>query len=595
MPNLTTVRLSLPSLIVTVLLFSHLPGAARKLEVGIPMRGGVQLTTTIFLPAAEGRYPVALYRTAYNKEGWLVDHEKWTKHGYVFIGQDVRGRYASAGGWNPFFQEKEDGYDTLDWIQRQPWCDGNIGMMGPSYLAGVQYLAVLGGAGGKLKSLIPTFMTGDLWKRVYYTDGLFSLFLTFDWACLVVGGRTSNRPADLNLNNLYRQLPLVTLDEKAGAGVVEHWREFLKHNTHDDFWKALSIHGHYDRFTMPVLQIGGCYDYYPREAFLNYQGMVDHAATPKLARSHKVLMGPWGHHHGLSRKAGRGNINFGHSDLDFGPESSLDHMEFYRDWFDRTLKPGGVPPSEGAPIRLFVMGANQWRDEYEWPLARTRYVNYYLHGGGEANTLNGDGRLTADQPGHEPADHYTYDPANPVPTRGGNHSIGPWNDSYEHLIWAGPSDQRPTEIRGDVLVYTTPPLEKDTEITGPVMLRLYAASAAPDTDFVGRLVDVYPDGRAINITEGVLRARFREKDWERPKLIEPGVVYEYSIDLQVTSNVFKKGHRIRLDITSSNFPLWDRNLNSGGDPFSGTEIRTAEQTIHHDLEDPSHLILPVIP
>ena len=249
---------------------------------------------------------------------------------------------------------------------------------------------------------------------------------------------------------------------------------------------------------------------------------------------------------------------------------------------------------DDAPIRLFVMGANEWRDEDEWPLARTQYVDYYLHSGGAANSLHGDGSLSPRPPGDEPGDGFTYDPDNPVPTHGGNHSIGMFWEAVRNIIQPGPLDQRPIERRDDVLVYTTEPLDEDTEVTGPIILKLFAASSAPDTDFVGRLADVYPDGRAINVTEGVIRARFRERDWQRPKLIEPGVIYEYTIDLQVTANVFKRGHRIRLDVTSSNFPLWDRNPNTGHELGVDADVAIARQTIHHDADHPSHLVLPIV-
>jgi len=282
--------------------------------------------------------------------------------------------------------------------------------------------------------------------------------------------------------------------------------------------------------------------------------------------------------HGMSSSTTLGELDFG--------EDSLTQNDATLRWLECILKGKEASEFQAAPVKIFVMGLNRWRDENEWPLARTQYVNYYLRG---------DGGLARRTPQTaEAPDRYVYDPADPVPTTGGNHSIGPYNPGlYEHAM-PGPFDQRAVEARPDVLVYTSDVLERDTEVTGPVTVRLFASSSALDTDFVARLTDVYPDGRSINITEGVLRARFREDVWGEPKLLEPGNVYELAIELQITSNVFMAGHRIRVDITSSNFPLWDRNLNTGDDPGTGTEWLSAEQTIYHDASRPSHIVLPII-
>jgi putative CocE/NonD family hydrolase len=280
--------------------------------------------------------------------------------------------------------------------------------------------------------------------------------------------------------------------------------------------------------------------------------------------------------------------------LDFGPEALRENDSTLR-WLECILQGGDPKTFQEAPIRIFVMGANRWREEYEWPLARTDFVRFYLHSQGAANSLLGQGVLSRTPPGQEPPDQYRYDPEHPVPTLGGNHSVGPYNPGLYELALPGPYDQRPVERRDDVLVYTTEPLPEDVEVTGPVTVTLFAATSAPDTDFVARLTDVYPDGRSINLTEGVIRARFRQRDWSHPQPVEPGRVLEYTIELQPTSNVFPQGHRLRLDLTSSNFPLWDRNLNTGHPPGTDTEIQVAEQTIYHDSAHPSHVTLPLIP
>ncbi|MEI7435218.1 MAG: CocE/NonD family hydrolase [bacterium] len=558
----------------------------------VPMRDGTRLATTILLPELPGRYPVVLQRTPYNRLGCLAGWEEWVRSGYVLICQDVRGRYDSDGEFTPFLQEACDTPDTVGWIRQQEWCNGKVGMMGPSYLALAQTFGVASNAGPKPDALMPTFMGAAPWSRGFYIGGPLSLFLSFWWLCFDVGSRTNNSSVleIYDVEELCRRLPLETLDVSCGAGVSRIWRELMAHPTCDDYWKQFSIRGRHDQFTMPTLQVGGWYDYYPAAMLANWNRMRADAATPGIAAQHKILLGPWGHHHGLEPTAD------GQRAVDFGPDSGYNYGRIYRAWFDRVFK--GQPASDGLgerPIRLFVMGLNQWRDEDEWPLARTRFVEYYLHSCGHANTHHGDGGLSLTPPAAEPSDGYAYDPANPVPTRGGNHSVGPWNAAYKELIWCGPCDQRPVEERHDVLVYSGAPLEQDLEITGPVVLRLWAASSARDTDFVARLVDVYPDGKAINITEGVVRARFRDGAEAPPRLLDPGTIVEYSVDLQCTSNLFLRGHQLRLDITSSNFPLWDRNLNTGDDPNRSSAMQIARQEIHHTAVHASRLILPVIP
>ena len=552
-------------------------GARFVRQVMVPMRDGVRLASTIFLPETDGRYPVVVERTPYNRLGHLTSGETWARNGYVYISQDTRGRYDSEGKFEPFLQEINDTPDTIAWIRQQPWCDGRVGQMGPSYLCWVQTLGVARGDGPLPDAILPTFAPCGTWKRGWYTGGPLSFFLSFWWLCFDAGSRVGNSEVmqSFDLPELYRRLPLRTLDVSCGAGESRVWREVMDHPTMDAFYDKCSIRDRFDKFTMPALHVCGWYDYYPAEMLANWKQMA--ALNP----NHKIMIGPWGHHHGLEPTAD------GHRAVDFGPNSIYDYLKIYLSWFNRVFK--GQPAPDGLgdrPLRLFVMGRNQWRDEDEWPLARTQFTNFYLHSAG---------RLSQTGPQTEPPDRYDYDPANPVPTHGGNHSIGPWSDSYKDFVWCGPCDQRPNEARPDVLCYTTEPLPADLEVTGPVTLKLWAASSARDTDFVGRLVDVYPDGRAINITEGIVRARYRNGDGAHPELIEPGAVLEYTLDLQVTSNVFLKGHAIRLEVTSSNFPLWDRNLNTGENPNTSTTMQVARQSIWHDATHPSHLVLPVIP
>jgi hypothetical protein len=519
---------------------------------------------------------VVLQRTAYNRNVYYDGH--CVANGIAFVVQDCRGRYDSEGKHYPFVSEPEDGEDTLTWLWQQPWCNGKVGMYGDSYLAATQFLLAPSGD-PLLVALNPRFMSGDCWKRAYYIDGVFSLALTWSWLCFECASRVSQAATlpRFDVPALLRHLPLLTLDEASGAPPLPAYRDYLRHHQYDEFWQFLNIKERAGEFRAPTLLTGGWYDNYAAEAFAVYQALVEQAPTEELRASHRLLIGPWTH--GIN-----GSTTLG--ELDFGEEALAENDQTHR-WLECLLKGGTPADVQLAPIRLFVMGANRWRDEYEWPLARTRYTEYYLQAGGA---------LSLEPPrANDAPDAYTYDPADPAPTLGGNHSVGPYNPGLYELATPGPYDQRPLESRPDVLTFTSDVLTQDTEITGHVELQLYAASSAPDTDFVAKLLDVYPDGRAMNITEGVIRARFREDVWGAPKLMEPGTVYQFTIDLQVTSNVFKAGHRLRLLITSSNFPLWDRNLNTGNDPATDTQMAVARQTIFHDAERPSHIVLPVIP
>ncbi len=543
-------------------------------NISVPMRDGIRLATTVYLPLVEHPCPTVFVRTAYNRSGFFDAF--FPAHGMALVVQDCRGRYEAGGKFYPFVHEAEDGYDTLEWIGSQTWCNGKVGMYGDSYLAATQFYAAPMGS-RFLQALNPRFMAGDSWKRAFYCDGAFSLSLTWSWLCFECASRVSHASSMslINVRELLRTLPLLSLDDRSGAGVVPHYRDYVSKSQYDAHWQALRVRDRLAQFNMPVLLTGGWYDNYAAETAANFVGLQQ-APTPEIRDSHRMIIGPWTH--GINRDSTLGEIDFG--------KEALRENDATNRWLDCMLHEGDSRKFQEAPIRIFVMGVNIWRDEYEWPLARARDVNYYLHS---------DGRLSTDIPrADESTDRYSYDPDDPVPTLGGNHSIGPYNPGLYEFMKPGPYDQREIEQRPDVLVYTSDVLTHDTEVTGPVSLTLYAASSARDTDFVAKLTDVHPDGRSINITEGVIRARFREDVWGKPKLLAPDIVYEFTIDLQVTSNVFRKGHRIRIDITSSNFPLWDRNLNTGNDPGTDTAMIVAHQTIYHDRARPSHIVLPVV-
>lgn len=544
-------------------------------NVKVPMRDGVRLATSVCLPRADGPFPVALVRTAYNRVS--MPGAGFAGRGIALVTQDCRGRYDSEGEYYPFVNEPRDGHDTLEWIGRQPWCNGRVGMYGASYLAATQFLgAPLNSP--HLVALNPQFMAADCWKRAYYCDGAFSLALTWSWLCFECAARTSEAammPA-FDVARLLRGLPILTLDKAGGAGEVPSYRDYVRNNRYGQHWSLLNVYEQAEKFRVPMLLTGGWYDYYPGEAARLFNALRDRAPTPELRNSHRLLIGPWTHGFNAQTQLG---------EIDFGPDSTAENGSAAR-WLDCMLHQRGASAFQEAPVRIFVMGINRWRDEQEWPPARARCVKHYLRA---------QGRLTTAPPGEEGVSGYTYDPSDPAPTLGGNHSVGPYNPGLYDFVKPGPFDQRPVEARADVLSFTSDPLPEDTEVTGPVTVTLYASSSAPDTDFVARLCDVYPDGRSMNIAEGALRARFRDNVWGEPKLMQPGRVYKLPIDLQVTSNVFLRGHRIRLAVTSSNFPLLDRNLNTGNDPATDTELRKAEQTIFHRASHPSHATLPIVP
>jgi hypothetical protein len=546
-----------------------------QLDLKIPMRDGVQLYAALYRPAKGTKLPVLLLRSPYSTQhpryvDWAM---RFARHGYAVVMQDVRGRYESEGKWRPYVDETNDGYDTHQWIGAQPWCDGNIGTFGISYPGFTQILpAPL--RNPYLKALVPIANQEDNYGHMRY-NGVLQLqnAMNFIW----LGDRTNqNAPRDLlDWDEIYRRLPLISaLDDIADR---PFYREVIRHSSFDDFWKSYSLKGRYPEVEAPAYFITGWYDNLLHEGFKCFAGWKSQARTPEARARTRLLVGPWTHTAIGSAEP------FG--DVDFGLSAAVDIPSEHLRWYDQRLKGIDTGIDDEPPIRIFAMGENVWRNENEWPLARTRFANFYLHSRGRANALFGDGELSPEPPGHEPPDTFTYEPQDPVPTLGGQSMF---------ITNTGPKDRRPIERRDDVLVYSIPPLIEDVEVTGPVELTLYAASSAPDTDFTATLVDVHPGGKAIHLCEGIVRTRFRES-YEAPALIEPGSVYAYRISLWETSNVFKAGHRIRLEISSSNFPRFDRNLNTGNDPATDTEIQVAQQTIFHSAKYPSHITLPVIP
>ena len=538
------------------------------LDVPVAMRDGVMLSTDIRHPDGAGPFPTIVYRTPYNNcnPGGAL---KYVELGYALVTQDCRGRFDSGGTFDPFC-EANDGFDTLAWIRAQPWCDGRLGMIGGSYLGSTQLAAAWMRPPG-LRAIVPRVMGRDAFRDMLYHNGVLDLGIAGVWG-FGMAGRSGQAGAIPDWAQLARHLPLCTMDQAAGYR-LPYFQDWLAHPTYDDFWKRLSVEQHYADFDVPMLHLGGWYDLYAEGQLHNFAS-IRRLGGPRARAHQRIVFGPWAH--GLNTRT--------LGPLDFGPDAvtGIDALETR--WLDHFVRDVANGVEREPPVRLFIMGTNVWRDEPEWPLARAQERAFYLASGGRANSLFGDGALVAAPPTGAATDGYAYNPDYPVPTLGGNVLGGN----------AGPNDHAPIERRDDVLVYTSDVLTAPLEVTGLVNAVLHVASDAPDTDFIARLCDVYPDGRSLIICDGNLRMRLRE-GLDREVLMTPGQVYEVTVAMGATANVFLPGHRVRLEITSSCFPRLARNLNTGEPIATGTRLAVAQQTVHHSRARPSRLLLPVVP
>ena len=572
---------------------ANAPAATQvTVERGVTMktRDGVTLKADIYRPAADGKYPTLLQRTPYNKDNAASFGRRAAERGYLVVVQDVRGRYTSGGDWYVFKNESNDGFDTVEWAASLPNSNGKVGMFGGSYVGATQMLAAIAHP-PHLAGICPVVTASNYHENWTYQGGAFEQWFDESWTSglaqdtldRVIRENTNARVGAtvLPLNNYpVFNVPAPQNSAALTTELAPYFLDWLAHPTYDDYWKQWSIEENYPNIQVPALTVAAWYDLFQGGSIRNYVGLRDHAGN-EAARSGQRLLVIIGGHAGGGRHIG---------EVDFGADAAqFNEDDTTLDWYDYLFQGKQNQFADASkPVRIFVMGKNEWRNEAAWPLARAKDAKYYLHSAGKANSATGDGVLSAAAAQAESPDTYIYDPANPAPTVG-----GPLCCDGEHLA-AGPRDQKQVEDRPDVLVYSTPPLAADTEVTGPVTLDLYAKTSGADTDFTAKLVDVGPDGKAINVTEGILRAKFRESTKAAPKAITPGQVYEYKIDVWSTSNVFLKGHKIRLEVSSSNFPRFDRNLNTGNDAGSSTEIVKATTTILHDAQHPSALILPVV-
>ncbi len=539
-------------------------------NVAAKMRDGVVLMADVYRPLADGKFPVILQRTPYNRTNNSGENVATASHGYVVIIQDTRGRYQSQGTFYPFRYESQDGYDTVEWAAALPYSNGQVGMFGGSYVGATQMLASIAKP-PHLVSIFPYVTASEYYEGWTYQSGALMQWFASSWTTGLAQDTVSRQVGEISdPKSWVPQLPVdaYRLIALPGAGVAPYFRDWIAHERDDDYWKPWKISDHYAEMTVKALHSGGWHDLFLKGTIQNYMGM---RRSSPAAAGQRLLLGPWGH----TGTSPEGKIG----DWTFGKQAVLDFNQILWNWADYSLKGVQNEYATGAPVRIFIMGENVWRDEQDFPLARAQNTNYYLH----------HGELTTAAPAaDETAEAYEYDPANPVPTIGGRLCCG--NNQFP----PGPADQHPNEGRSDVLVFSTPPLEKDIEVTGFIHAKIFAESSAVDTDFTAMLTDVEPSGYSRLLTDGIVRARYRNST-TKAELIEPGKIYEYDIDLWATSNLFKAGHRIRLAISSSNFPRFDRNLNTGEPALGATRILKAQQKLYHDAAHPSALVLPVIP
>lgn len=588
-------------------------------DLMVPMRDGVRLATDVYRPAKDGKpvaepLPVILTRLPYNKDGARTAGEYYARNGYVFVAQDTRGRYQSEGVWHMLTDDGPDGVDCAAWIGKQPWSNGKIGMIGTSYVGGTQHAMALAQA-PELVTVIPVDAMSNLGKQSLRNAGAFEMRF-WNWIFLNAG-RGSRASQNAATQEVLKEMAdqrftyLANLPTRRGMTPLRLAPEFedwlitaMETGTDNEFWAQNNIIDHPDKYKdIPVYLVSGWYDSWGGNNTANYMALSKTIRGPVY-----MIMGPWIHGQQASHT---------HGQVNFGKEAAIaDQWAWRKEWYDHWLK--GIDNSVGkaapfaTPVRIFVMGTGDgsqddkgllnhggyWRDEQEWPLARTEYTNFYLQA---------DGGLSRQKPKlPSAATQFLFDPKNPVPTIGGNISSGNdillqggWNQKGGPHVWNFP-DPVPISARNDVLIFQTEPLEADLEVTGEIEVKLYASTSAVDTDFTAKLIDVYPPsadwpgGFDLNIGDGIIRGRFRES-LKKEVLLKPGEVYEFTIKLYPTSNVFKKGHRIRVDISSSNFPRFDVNPNTG-EPLNRHRLtRTAEQTIYHDERHPSRIVLPVIP
>ncbi len=548
-------------------------GIRPRETVLIPMRDGIRLATDVYLPGTQPPWPAILVRTPYSRGEGQILGEFFCRYGYAMAVQDTRGRFDSDGEFYPFRTEREDGEDFARWARQQPWCDGKLGAFGQSYLGYTQWAAASGYP--PLNAITPTFIASDLYYGLY-KGGAFGLRTYLEWS-LMSDGRTGDWNGAKHIARGFAHFPLSESDD-ISLRDIGFYNDWVHHPTPDSYWRTMDATGGMENITTPAFLVAGWYDFMLDGQMRDFQLIRQHGSG-SARRASKILIGPWSH--------GFFNANLKNYGIEqrWLEEIPFDFVRETKDWLDFTLKGIDNGWTARPPVKAYVLGENRWRHADEWPPRGAVERVYYLHSGGSAQTLRGDGVLQTEKPpGPQPEDTFLFDPHHPVPTRGGSHG---------DFQTVGPVDQREIEARPDVLVYSSGVLQNPVLAMGQVRVQLYAASSAPDTDFTAKLVDVFPDGRALIVSEGILRARYRE-GLAREVLMQPGTVYPLPIELGPIAVRFLAGHRIRLEISSSNAPRYDVNPNTGREIASERHPVSATQRIFHTAGHPSALILPVV-
>ncbi len=539
----------------------------KKETLSIPMRDGIKLTADIYRDDAAKKAPVILTRTPYDRTKQKGMGENWAKAGYIYIAQDCRGKFGSAGEFAPYNNEGQDGFDTIEWITRQPWCSGRVGMMGGSYVGAVQWQAAVENPPG-LAAIAPQATWSSFYRNLYL-GGSVRLSLIAGW---IAGNSPKPEGAKPNnFNEAFLRLPLSEVDSAIGWPMP--WLDaYLTHPEPDGFWTRLDLTSRLPDLQLPALHVVGYYDFFSRESVDNFVIMQKQARDPQTRLQQRLILGPWDH-----GTIGKTKV----SDIDFGPEAAVDTFALQLDWFDRHLKQDPAALSKPfPPVRYFSMGDNVWHDAQTWPPEGFAATSFYFYSEGKANTRQGNGRLIPEAPTtDQPADTFRADPANPSPST-----------PQKAGIW-GPVDQSATEDRDDVLVYTSEPMTEPLSFAGNAEARLHVSTDTPDADWAVKLIDVHPDGFAQNIARGILRGRYRVS-LLKPELMQPGQVYEITVDLGPVAATIAKGHRLRVDISGADFPLYDRNPNTA-EGIRDSRTAIASERVHHKPGALSRIVLPI--
>lgn len=561
--------------------------------VGVPMRDGLALATDLYRPDGEGPFPVVLVRTPYRKEMNELQGRFFARRGYVYAVQDCRGRFSSPGEWEPFFHEADDGYDTIEWLAAQPWSNGKVGMIGASYVGWVQWWAASENP-PHLTTIIPNVSPPDPYYNVPYENGAFFLLGAIWWADVLESEATGDITlrgfeaiGEKDYPRLLRHLPVIDLDKIILGKENRYWREWIAHPTNDDWWERASFLDHLSAVDIPVFHQSGWFDGDGIGSKLNYLAM--RAAGHE---NQKLVLGPWGHTDTATRQVG---------ERDFGESAIIDLQRDYLRWFDFWLKDIENGITREPLVSLFVMGDNRWLHGNVYPLPETKMTRYYLHSGGAANSSQGDGELSLAPPiANEPPDRFIYDPDDPTPSP--HYYLVSEEEQGDTMRIAVEEAHRirrayyavVDSTRKDILVYDTQQLAEPLTVAGPISAVLYAETSAADTDWFMRVAEVDSTGEIFWLTEGKIRARYANST-RREELIRPGAVYRYELDLWQTGITIPAGSRLRIEVASASFPLFSRNLNTGEHNETEKRFIRATQTVHHDSQYPSHVLLPVIP